>query len=479
MFRFVEESQDLARIKVIGVGGAGGNAVNRMIEAGLEGVEFLAVNTDAQALRLSRAHQVLQIGSQLTRGLGSGGDPRVGRKAIEEDEEAIVAQVRGCDMVFVTCGMGGGTGTGAAPVIARIARDLGVLTVGIVTRPFAFEGGVRMRQADEGIEGLQETVDTLIIIPNQRLLEVVPPSTSVREAFQVADNVLYEATRGIYEIISRPNHVNLDFADVRTIMKGMGVALMGTGRAEGEGRAEAAAQAAISSPLLQDVDIRGARGVLVNLLGGEIGIAEISEAMGLVQEAAGEQANIIFGYGTDESLGDTLQVTVVATGFERGGRSERALRPVTATRAARPSPADAAPDRPDAPAAAADPEPAAAEEPVEAPVAAEPTARAASPERAGGGWTLEDAAPEPSPAAGGEPAGRRRAPAAELDEEVGRRQRGGAGGFLSRLVRPVRVERIEAPPPSPEPTPPRFRGFGALDDGEDLSRPAYTRKYLD
>lgn len=321
-FDFVEENGDLANIKVVGIGGAGGNAVNRMIEAGLGGVEFLAINTDAQALRESHAHQSLQIGSQLTRGLGSGGDPRIGRKAVEEDEDTLTDVLRGSDMVFVTGGMGGGTGTGAGPVVANIARELGALTVGIITKPFLFEGAVRMRQAEEGIAELKQAVDTLIIIPNERLLEVVPPSTSFREAFRIADNVLYEATRGIYEIISRPNHVNLDFADVRAVMKDMGVALMGTGRAEGEDRAVVAAQAAISSPLLEDIDIYGAQGVLVNLLGAEIGIAEISAAMSHIQDAAGGQAHIIFGYGTDETLGDTMQVTVIATGFNGQSRTE-------------------------------------------------------------------------------------------------------------------------------------------------------------
>ncbi|MFH1842884.1 MAG: cell division protein FtsZ, partial [bacterium] len=315
MIELVEENTNLAKIQVIGIGGAGGNAVNRMIDAGLSGVEFLTINTDAQALQGSRAHQTLQIGTQLTRGLGSGGDPRIGKKAIEEDEEAFMEVLYGSDMVFITAGMGGGTGTGAAPIAAKIARELGILTVGIVTKPFLFEGAVRLRQAEEGIEAMKEAVDTLIVIPNQRLLEIVEPNTSVREAFRVADNVLYEATRGIYEIISRPNLVNLDFADVRTVMRDMGVALMGTGRAEGEGRAIAAAQAAIASPLLEDVNIHGARGVLVNLLGADIGIQEISDAMSLVQDAAGSQAHIIFGYGTDESLNDTLQVTVIATGF--------------------------------------------------------------------------------------------------------------------------------------------------------------------
>jgi len=314
-FDFVEVTEKLADIKVVGIGGAGGNAVNRMVDAGLAGVEFHAVNTDLQALRESHAHNPLQIGAQLTRGLGSGGNPEVGRSAAEEDREALVAALQGADMVFVTAGMGGGTGTGGAPIIAGIARDLGALTVAVVTKPFEFESRIRMQQAEEGIAALQEAVDTLLIIPNQRLLDVMPPSASLPEAFRFADNVLYEATRGIYEIISRPNQVNLDFADVRSVMQGMGVALMGTGRASGEDRAATAAREAISSPLLEEVDIRGARGVLVNILGGEVGLAETSSAMRLVQEAVGEQAHVIFGYGIDESLGDMLQVTVIATGF--------------------------------------------------------------------------------------------------------------------------------------------------------------------
>ncbi|MFT5232785.1 MAG: cell division protein FtsZ, partial [Candidatus Krumholzibacteriia bacterium] len=249
MFEYADEIERLADIKVTGIGGAGGNAVGRMISAGLSGVEFLAINTDLQALKDSPAHQAMQVGAQLTKGLGSGGDPSRGRAAAEEDREAIAASLAGADMVFVTAGMGGGTGTGAAPVVAEIARNQGALTVGIVTKPFLFEGAVRMKQAEEGIELLRSAVDTLIIIPNQRLLEIVPPSTSMQEAFRIADNVLYDATRGIFEIISRHDHVNLDFADVRSVMKGMGEAMMGTGRAEGENRAVEAAKAAINSPL--------------------------------------------------------------------------------------------------------------------------------------------------------------------------------------------------------------------------------------
>lgn len=316
MFELVEPTEKLARIRVAGIGGAGGNAINRMITSGLDGVEFIAVNTDLQALHQSRADHVLQIGGQATRGLGSGGDPGMGRRAVDEDLDVIADALEGSDMVFVTAGMGGGTGTGAAPTVARLAREQGALTVGIVTKPFRFEGRVRMQQAEAGLAELREAVDTLIVIPNERLFEVVPAGTSMTEAFGFADTVLYEATRGIHDIIMKPHQVNLDFADVRSVMAGMGVALMGTGKATGEGRAESAARKAISSPLLEDVDIAGARGVLVNLTSGEVGLQETNTVMSLVQEAAGDQAHIIFGYGTDEELGDTLQVTVIATGFD-------------------------------------------------------------------------------------------------------------------------------------------------------------------
>ncbi|MBA4378472.1 MAG: cell division protein FtsZ [Gemmatimonas sp.] len=327
MFELVEPTERLARIRVAGVGGAGGNAINRMIDSGLEGVDFIAVNTDLQALHSSRADTVLQIGCVTTRGLGSGGDPDVGRHAVVEDETLVRDALEGSDMVFVTAGMGGGTGTGAAPVVARIARELGALTVGVVTKPFRFEGRVRLRQAEAGLAELRESVDTLIVIPNERLLEVVPPDTSMTEAFRFADTVLYEATRGIHDIIMKPHMVNLDFADVRSVMQGMGVALMGTGKAAGENRAELAARSAISSPLLEDVDIRGAKGVLVNLTSAEVSLKETNAVMSLVQEAAGDQAHIIFGYGIEPDLGDLLQVTVIATGFDRGGVYEPVAKP--------------------------------------------------------------------------------------------------------------------------------------------------------
>jgi cell division protein FtsZ len=322
-FELVEPQDRLATIRVAGVGGAGGNAINRMIEAGLSGVDFIAVNTDLQALRNSRACQVIQIGNQITRGLGSGGDPNVGRESVLEDEDTLREILADSDMVFVTAGMGGGTGTGAAPVVARVARELGALTVGVVTKPFGFEGKVRATQADEGLDELREAVDTLIVIPNERLLEVVPKNATMSEAFVFADNVLYEATRGIHDIIMKPHVVNLDFADVRSVMENKGVALMGTGKAVGEDRAAQAARDAISSPLLESVDSCGAEGVLVNITGGEIGLMETSTVMSLVQDAAGDQAHIIFGYGIDEDLGDTLQVTVIATGFDASSSRPR------------------------------------------------------------------------------------------------------------------------------------------------------------
>ncbi len=389
--QFVENPDRLARIKVLGIGGAGGNAVNRMIEAGLTGVEFHAVNTDAQALKQSRAHQVLAIGSELTRGLGAGGNPAVGREAAEEDRDLIARLVDGADMVFVTAGMGGGTGTGAAPVAAAAARAAGALTVAIVTKPFLFEGDVRRRQAEAGIAALREEVDTLIVIPNQRLLEVVAPTATMQEAFRTADEVLYQATRGIYEIIARPAIVNLDFADVRTVMQGMGVALVGTGHASGDDRAVVAARAAVASPLLEDVEIRGAQAVLVNLVGAQVTLQDTAMAMQYVQDAAGPQAHIIFGYGVDDALGDELQVTVIATGFP-GHQQEDA--PTGAPSLAFMWPRETA--------AAVAPEPAPESAPEPAPVACAELADEPAP------TSFEEPAPaayeEPAPAAYEEPA---------------------------------------------------------------------------
>jgi cell division protein FtsZ len=332
MFELEIDSQSTARLKVIGVGGAGGNAVNRMIGAGLRGVEFITANTDAQALQQSLAPHRLQIGGLATRGLGAGGDPSQGRRAAEEDEQVIADALADSDMVFITAGMGGGTGTGAAPVVARLAHQTGALTVAVVTRPFAFEGRRRLRQADEGIAELRAEVDTLIVIPNERLLSVVDRSTSLSDAFGVADEVLLKATKGISDLVTVPGLVNLDFADVKAVMSNRGNALMGTGRASGPNRAVEAAQAAVSSPLLEDISIAGAEGVLVNITGGrDLTLHEVNEASQIVTQAAGEEANVIFGSVIDPNMEGELQITVVATGF---GHTEPRLRAVERAREA-------------------------------------------------------------------------------------------------------------------------------------------------
>ena len=305
-----------ARIKVVGVGGGGGNAVNTMIAAGLQGVDFMTANTDAQALKANLASVKLQLGTAFTKGLGAGGNPDVGRKAATEDVERIREVLAGADMVFVTAGMGGGTGTGGAPVVARVARELGALTVGVVTKPFHFEGKKRGRQAEEGMRELKANVDTLIAIPNQRLLAVAGRNMSILETFKKADDVLLQAVRGISDLITVHGLINLDFNDVRTIMSEMGMALMGAAVASGEDRAVEAAQKAISSPLLEDVSIQGARGVLINITGGpDLTIHEVNEAATLIQEEADDEANIIFGAVIDESLHDQIRITVIATGF--------------------------------------------------------------------------------------------------------------------------------------------------------------------
>lgn len=322
-FDFDSDFSDTASIKVVGVGGAGGNAVARMIEAGLSGVDFININTDAQVLSESKALHRIQIGRKLTKGLGSGGNPNVGQAAVEEDLDAIAELLRGADMVFVTAGMGGGTGTGASPSVARLAKDAGALTVGVVTKPFNFEGRQRSRVADEGMMALRAEVDTLITIPNQRLFEVVDPDTPFTEAFRIADDVLLQATRGISDLITVTGLINLDFADVKSIMAGMGPALMGTGTASGEGRAEAAARAAISCPLLQEQDISGAQGVLINITGSStLTLREVTTATDLITDAVGDSANIIFGTVMDPSLGDELRITVIATGFGAARISE-------------------------------------------------------------------------------------------------------------------------------------------------------------
>ena len=315
MLEFDTSIDQLANIKVIGVGGGGNNAVNRMIEHGVQGVDFIAVNTDAQALNLSKAEYKLQIGGKLTRGLGAGANPEVGKKAAEESREQIEEVLRGADMVFVTAGMGGGTGTGAAPVIASIARDLGALTVGVVTRPFSFEGRKRQTQAISGIAAMKEAVDTLIVIPNDKLLQIVDKSTPMLEAFREADNVLRQGVQGISDLIATPGLINLDFADVKTIMSDKGSALMGIGIATGENRATEAAKKAISSPLLE-TSIDGAKGVIMNITGGSnLSLFEVQEAADIVASASDEEVNMIFGSVINENLNDEIIVTVIATGF--------------------------------------------------------------------------------------------------------------------------------------------------------------------
>jgi len=314
----LEEGQRAgARIKVVGVGGGGGNAVTRMVQAGLSGVEFIVANTDAQALRSNPAPIKIQIGAKLTKGLGAGADPDVGRKAALEDTDNLIQVLSGADMVFVTTGLGGGTGTGAAPVIASLATELGALTIAVVTRPFKFEGKKRQRQADAGLEMLREAVDTVITIPNERLLSVIDRSTSMLDAFVTADDVLRQAIQGISDLILVPGLINLDFADVKTIMSGMGVAMMGTAQAEGQSRATDAANRAISSPLLEDASVDGARGVIINVTGGpDMALMEVNEALTIIQEAAHEDANIIFGAVVDPQLHGRVKITVIATGFD-------------------------------------------------------------------------------------------------------------------------------------------------------------------
>jgi cell division protein FtsZ len=313
-----DESIGEAQIKVIGIGGAGGNAVNNMIAAHGIGVDFITANTDLQALNATLAPTRIQLGAQLTKGLGAGANPDIGRRAAEEDHDQLRSLLSGADMVFITAGMGGGTGTGAAPVLAAIAKELGCLTVAVVTKPFDFEGKKRKMQAEEGLRLLRANVDTLITIPNQRLLQVVDRGTSLRDAFRVADNVLRQAVQGISDLITTPGLINLDFADVQTIMTGMGHAVMGTGVAHGDNRAIEAAHQAISSPLLEESSIDGARGVLLNVTGGpDMALHEVHDAAAIIRESAHEDAHIIFGAVIDEKLEDELRVTVIATGFQR------------------------------------------------------------------------------------------------------------------------------------------------------------------
>lgn len=329
MIEFDLEMERFASIKVVGIGGGGSNAVNRMIAAGLKGVDFIAVNTDAQALYLANAGTKLQIGEKLTKGLGAGANPAVGRQAAEESRDAIEHALKGADMIFITAGMGGGTGTGAAPIIAEIARELGALTVGVVTRPFSFEGRTRQKQAAEGIARIKDKVDTLIVIPNDRLMQVVEKRTPILEAFRIADDILRQGVQGISDLIAIPGLINLDFADVRTIMSETGPALMGVGQGSGENRTVDAARAATNSPLLE-TSIEGAQGVLINVTGGaDLGLFEVNEAAEIVAGFADPDANIIFGAVIDENINDQVRVTVIATGFKQKNESyQQALQEV-------------------------------------------------------------------------------------------------------------------------------------------------------
>src|SRR5580765_5368345 len=323
-----QQGSYLAVIKVVGIGGGGTNAVTRMVEAGVTGVEFVAVNTDAQALLMTEADEKIHIGSKATRGLGAGADPKVGLAAADESRDELKEALKGADMVFVTAGEGGGTGTGGAPIVAQIGRELGALTVGVVTKPFAFEGKLRSDQAEQGIQALRESVDTLIVIENDRLLQVVERSTPMTEAFRMADDILRQGVQGITDLITVPGLINLDFADVRTIMREAGSALMGIGEAQGDNRAAEAARAAISSPLLETT-LDGATGILLNITGGpDLGLAEVDEAAQVVTNAADSNANVIFGAVIDDSMGDEVRVTAIATGF--GGRPRRRRREAVA-----------------------------------------------------------------------------------------------------------------------------------------------------
>jgi cell division protein FtsZ len=337
-FLFDEGMRTGACIKVVGVGGAGSNAVNRMIAAGLDGVEFLVANTDMQALKQSRAPVKIQIGAKLTKGLGAGANPEVGREAALEDTDKIIEALQGADMVFVTTGLGGGTGTGAAPIVASLAAELNALTVAVVTKPFAFEGKKRQLQSERGLTDLKECVDTVITIPNERLLSTLERGISLFDAFRIADDILRQAVQGISDLIIVPGLINLDFADVKTVMSGMGISLMGTGTATGENRAVDAARKAISSRLLEDTSIQGARGVLINITGGpDLLLHEVSEASTIIHEAADPEANIIFGAVLDERMKGEIKITVIATGFERHSTGSVAAGVVTATSGLKPS----------------------------------------------------------------------------------------------------------------------------------------------
>uniref|UniRef100_UPI001FA76228 cell division protein FtsZ n=1 Tax=Actinomadura litoris TaxID=2678616 RepID=UPI001FA76228 len=423
----------LAVIKVVGIGGGGVNAVNRMIEEGLKGVEFIAINTDAQALLMSDADVKLDVGRELTRGLGAGANPDVGRKAAEDHREEIEEVLKGADMVFVTAGEGGGTGTGGAPVVANIARSLGALTIGVVTRPFSFEGKRRAMQAEAGIETLRDEVDTLIVIPNDRLLSISDRQVSVLDAFKAADQVLLSGVQGITDLITTPGLINLDFADVKSVMSGAGSALMGIGSARGDDRSVAAAEMAISSPLLE-ASIDGAHGVLLSISGGsDLGLFEINEAAQLVSNAAAPDANIIFGAVIDDALGDEVRVTVIAAGFDEGLPDKPAPEPESRRLPPPPRPT---------------PPPAAPPNPIPSRVGRSETGAAAQPTAHQQSVAQAAAAPHasaPSPPRPADQAGRAQPPAGQGDERV-------AGGTRAEPARAEPPVPPVPPPPAPEAT---------------------------
>jgi len=343
LLEFDVDMEQFAQIKVIGIGGGGNNAVNRMINAGLRGVEFISINTDKQALFLSKANTKIQIGEKLTKGLGAGANPDIGEKAANESKDEISQAIKGADMVFITAGMGGGTGTGAAPIVAQVAKEMGILTVGVVTKPFMFEGRKRMQFAERGIENLKASVDTLVTIPNDRLLQVAEKKTSIVDAFRMADDILRQGVQGISDLIIVPGLINLDFADVKTIMLNTGLAHMGIGRASGDGRAEEATKKAIESPLLE-TSIEGAKGVLLNITGGaDLGLFEVDVAAGLIEKSADPDANIIIGAVIDENLEDEILITVIATGFEQGPIIRKQEKTTTPEKPSKPSYAEKAP----------------------------------------------------------------------------------------------------------------------------------------
>jgi cell division protein FtsZ len=466
IFEYVAHATAGARLKVIGVGGGGGNAVNTMVTCGLSGVDFIVANTDAQALQHSLAPYKLQIGGGLTKGLGAGADPDVGRHAAMEDERAVAEALQGADMVFVTAGMGGGTGTGAAPVIARIAREVGALTVGVVTKPFLFEGKARRRRAESGLEALANEVDTLVVIPNQKLLAISDDRTTMLDSFRMADQVLYNAVQGISDLITHHGMINVDFADVRTIMSNRGLALMGTGRACGERRALEAAQQAISSPLLDDVSINGATGILINFTGGtDLRMAEIEEAASLVEDAAHDDVNLIFGAVIDETMKGEIKITVIATGFQ-----ERDSRRIESAHSAVPTlpgvtyadlqrDHDRAMSRPLPPPVAIAPAAMALGDAVEVAVAAAPTRSVAF----GGSVSDRIGRAAPPPPVMTQPA---RAPAGADDA---------ATRVPPRVTTPAPAASAPARSTTPPPLPGRRSPMPGRRDDRDLSTPAIKR----